>query len=80
MWMHGYGGYGGLGGAGMILGLVFWVAAIAAVVALVIWLVRRTGQSPAPHHGTDAMAILKARYARGEINREQFEQMKRDLA
>ena len=30
--------------------------------------------------GSDAMEILKARYARGEISREEFESMKKDLS
>ncbi len=35
--------------------------------------------APPPPPRDDALRILKARYARGEITREEFEQMKRDL-
>lgn len=40
------------------------------------WLARRGGGS-----GSDAaLGILRQRYARGEINREEFEAKKRDLS
>jgi uncharacterized membrane protein len=35
------------------------------------------GEKPEP--GDDALGILKARYARGELTREQFLQMKQDI-
>jgi putative membrane protein len=75
------GGFGSpfmfMGGFGMIL---FWVLLIGAG----IWFVQSVGRSP----GTDRAAmpmvespldILKRRYAKGEISKEQFEEMKRDL-
>jgi len=39
----------------------------------------RWGEPPGPP-GESALDILKRRYARGEITREQFEQMRRDVA
>jgi len=53
--------------------IIFW----AAVIALIIWAIRRfsgrngTAQNP--------MDIARARYAKGEISKEQFEQIKKDL-
>ena len=56
-------------GLGFILMLVFWVA--------VIWLVFELfGKA---HEKTGSLEILKNRYARGEISKKQFEQMKREL-
>lgn len=65
---------------GMGLGmLVFWVLIIGGVVWLVQSLARGTGSSPILPQGESPLDILKKRYARGEITKEQFEGMKRDL-
>jgi len=58
-----------------ILALIF----LAALIALVIWGVRQaTGHSTT---GTmKALDIAKERYARGEISKEEFEQLKKDLS
>ena len=64
---------------GMISMLLFWALLIAAVVALVkyAW---GTGNSSERRHEKSALDILKERYARGEIEREEFELKKRDLS
>lgn len=67
---------------GAILSLVFWALIVAGGVLLVVWLVRSlTGVSPTPTAttGPSALDVLKMRYAKGEITKEQFEEMKRDL-
>jgi putative membrane protein len=66
-------GWIGLGAIHMVL---FWVLVILGIVALVRLLGAGT-RDEAPQQG--ALDILKARYAKGEITREQFEQMKRDI-
>lgn len=91
--MMGYGtGYGMMGRYGMpsfglafpffcLLGPLFWVLVIACIVWLVITLMQRSGGAPAlgmPPRETP-LDILKARYAKGEITKEQFEGMKKDL-
>jgi putative membrane protein len=72
----------GMGWGGMWIGWIFWLA----IIGLIIWGVNaivNTNRSRNQHNDTppkeDALEILKKRYARGEITREQFEQMKRDL-
>ena len=74
MWyMHeGIGWWMVFGGVWMIM---FW----GGIIALVVWgitkLSRRTGYLP--KH--DALDIARERYARGEISRKEFEQLKKDL-
>ena len=62
--------------------LLFWGGLVVLAVLLVRGLFPGGGQlpsGPAGHEPT-ARQILDQRYARGEITREQFEQMKRDLS
>jgi putative membrane protein len=64
----------------MIFMLLFWVLIIAGIVLAVKWLVEqgRWGGAPASG-GESAVDILKKRYARGEIGKEEFEAKKKDL-
>lgn len=77
---YGYGWDGGwLGmGVGMIGVVLFWVLIVVGIVVLVKWLAVPQGTTSAPPT-RNALDILKERYARGEIEREEFEQKKRDL-
>lgn len=59
-------------GFGMLL---FWGLLIAAIVLLV----KRSSAADDEGREKSAIETLKARYARGEIDREEFEQKKRDL-
>jgi putative membrane protein len=73
------GGYG-MGWFGGIIMIAFWIAVIMGIVFLIRWLVistRTSGQRT--YHEDSALEILKRRYARGEINKEEFEEKKRDL-
>ena len=59
----------------MLMMLVFWGLIIAGLVVGLRWLVGQ-GRSP----GRDeAFEILRQRYARGEIDKQEFETRKRDL-
>ncbi len=68
---------------GLILNLVFGIGLLAGLTLLVIWAVRRT-RIPAAI-GPDATGHLSAKenlqvqYARGEITREEYDQMRQDL-
>jgi len=77
------GSWGTWGWIGMILHLVFWVGLFAGLTLLVVWAIRRA-RVPAANvsyadGGPNAKEILQVRYARGEVTREQYENMKRDL-
>lgn len=70
--MHGEGGW--IGG-GM---WIFWILLIVVVVVLVKAFSVRSPDLPAERHESP-LEILKARYARGEINEEEFERRRREL-
>ena len=82
--MMGNFGYGGMGWIGMILGLVITIAVIIGLVLLVVWAVRRMSGNNA-HTGSQnltgqsARDIAQARYAKGEITREEYQQILSDL-
>ncbi len=64
-----------------IVPLVLWSLIILGIVLLVVWLVRsaRRGNWSAPS-SNPALEILKTRYAKGEITKEQYEEMRRVVA
>ena len=77
MWYWGQ----GMGGWWMLLGAVFMIVFWAVVIVLVVWGIRKVTHSGDSASGRRSpLDILKERYARGEINKEQFEQMKKDLS
>ncbi len=82
--MMGYYGFGGVGLVGMIIGLVLTVAVIVGIVILIVWAVRRmsstSGSSSIQNsHTPSAKEIAQARYARGEINRDEYQRILSDL-
>jgi putative membrane protein len=73
------GGYG-MGWFGTIFMLIFWVLVIVGLIFLIKWLIQSTKKEPeSPHSSSRAIDILKERYAKGEINKEEFEEKKKDL-
>ena len=85
--MGGFGGYGGFGLVGMLLNLAIAVGLIVGLVLLIAWLWRRVnseGRAWSLPQGSSGAAptpreIVQVRYARGEITREQYQQMLADL-
>ena len=79
----GMGGMGGfLGWSGGIFTIVFWILIAVGIVRLIQWLGSQSRisqrQPPAPAVETP-FDILRTRYAKGEISKEQYEAMRRDL-
>jgi putative membrane protein len=66
-------------GFGALHMLVFWAVLIFVIVVAVKWLSGQSGARAPESGGARALDILKERYARGEINKDEFEQKKRDL-
>ena len=72
----------GMGLGGGLVMVLFWVVLIVGAVWLARGLFPNGQQPPASSSRPEASAdeILKQRYARGEITKEQYEQMRRDLS
>jgi putative membrane protein len=79
--MMGWGGWG----FGPIIGPFFMILVLAAIVATVVLLVRAvsgpqvTSQSYQGPSGRRSLDILKERFARGEIDKNEFEERRRVL-
>lgn len=61
----------------MILGMLL----IVGIVLLIVWLIRQSGteSTRSSDRGETALEILKKRYAKGEISKEEYERMKSDI-
>ena len=82
-WGHGPGMMGGgfgMGWLGLMMMAFFWILIIVAIIFLIRWfIITSHGRSPGQKPEETALEILKKRYARGEIKKEEFEEKKRDL-
>ncbi len=66
---------------GSLMMVLFWGGIIVAVVLLFRWLGGgSTGATAPPSPGKTALDILKERFARGEIDKDEFEERKRLLS
>lgn len=72
--MNGDYGFGHAGGG--FIGIIFWIIVIVAIVAVFRWLADNRSTN---NRSKTALDILDERYARGEIDREEYEQKRNDL-
>ena len=75
---NGYEGWGignmmGWFGGGIMM-VAFWVL----LIALIVWVIREIGGKNS-RSNSNALDILKERYAKGEIDKREFEEKKKDL-
>ena len=77
--MGGYGPEGWGWGIGMIGMLLWWVLVILGIVLLARWIFGASHGHGGRAAAGRALEILKQRYARGEIDKKEFEEKKRDL-
>ena len=69
LWSHG-GGFP----IGFVVGALIFAGLVAAVIVLAVRVARRGRRS------SESIEIAKARYARGEISKNDFEELKKDLS
>jgi putative membrane protein len=70
-------GYG-MGWGWMIIMAVFWISVIVGIVFLIRWVILST-KITGTKSDESALEILKKRYAKGEISKEEFEEKKKDI-
>jgi putative membrane protein len=58
-----------------VFGVVFW----GGLIALIVWGVARLTKRGDTASKRDPLDIAKERYAKGEISKKEFEQIKKDL-
>ncbi|MEE9557640.1 MAG: SHOCT domain-containing protein [Candidatus Adiutricales bacterium] len=64
----------------MVMMLAFWGLVMVALFFFIKWMIQATkGQTNNQTAGARALDILMERYARGEIEREEYEEKKADL-
>ena len=56
--------------------MIFWAVLFIFIIVLIVKLIMSTGKD---HTADTALETLKKRYARGEIDKEEFEKRKKDL-
>lgn len=66
-------------GINMLFMLLLWIIAIIGIVFLVKWVLEQTTTRQRGTSEESALDILKKRYARGEIDKEEYEEKKKDL-
>ncbi len=57
---------------------IFWIAIIVGIIFLVKWIVMQS-RPGGQQQGENSLEILKKRYARGEIDKDEYDRKKKDL-
>lgn len=75
--MHMFGGYGGMGygGFGMIFMFLFW----GLIIALIVILIRQASSKSNSDKDQSPVYIVKQRYAKGEISKQEFDRLLGEL-
>lgn len=57
---------------------LFWILVLGGLIFLIWWIIKQSQSRPSGSED-DALEILKKKYAKGEIDKEEFEQKKKDI-
>jgi len=70
----------GMGWFGGIFMIAFWILILVGLIFLIRWLIQSNSRTRAIGNGESrAVDILKERYARGEIDKDEFDSKRKDL-
>ena len=78
--MMGMNGFGIMGLFGGLIGLLFSLAILIGIVVLIVWAVKRFTGSTLTSSAPSPRELAQARYARGEITRDQYQEILQDLS
>ena len=67
------------GVSGWIMMIFWWVLIIVGIVALIRWLAHSSGGTHEKRECPSPLDVLKERYAKGEVDKKEFEERKRTL-
>ena len=76
-WGHGW-GYGGMMFGGLLM-IVFWGGIIVLAILAVRWIAGNSSQRDAPPPRQSPLDILKERFARGEIDKKEYDERRKTL-
>ena len=70
----------GIMGVNVLIGLGLLALVIVGIVAGLRWLTESSGQHAAGSRSDSALDLLRERYAKGEIGRDEFQRIRQDLS
>jgi putative membrane protein len=76
--MHGW-GHMNWGWGGLVVQLLFWIIIILIIFWAIRYFIRLSRTHPPDNPQESSLDILKKRYASGDITKQEFEEMKKDL-
>ncbi|KXS41641.1 MAG: putative membrane protein [Methanohalophilus sp. T328-1] len=77
--MDGYMGYYDFGYGHMLVGLLFWIFIIAGTILVIKWFTDQSKNREEAKEEASALEVAKIRYANGEITKEEFEEIKKNI-
>jgi len=76
---HGGNGIGVLGIITFIIAIIVWILFIVLIVIVIMYLIRRLEPQRRAGYREDSLEIAKRRFAAGEISKEEFEELIKEL-